>query len=114
MAGDWNLAVSLGDVITASAFVVSGVVAVLTIRNSVGVLTTRVELTDEANQSRFDRIEVQISKLANVVVDIANMGGRLNVTDERMLAQGKRVDAMAITIREILMKLGGIPHNNGL
>jgi hypothetical protein len=104
-----DLSVSLGDVIMASAFAITGIASVLAIRNSVSVVSTKVEETDKRNDERFIRIDAQLDdnkvemrKLGEVLQTLTRTEGRMNLTDERVLAQGKRIDSMAKLFSELL------------
>ena len=111
-----ELTVSLGELITAGTFIATAVGAVITIRSNVSTLSKTVELTDKQNEFRFTRIDAQIEdfklemkKLGEILIELTKAQGRQNITDERLLAEGKRVDSLAITVRDILKKMGGIP-----
>lgn len=110
-----ELTVTLGELVTAVTFVATGIAAVLTIRSNVSTLAATVKLNDKQNEFRFSRIDAQIEdfklemkKLGEVLIELTKANGRQDITDERMLAQGKRIDSIASTVRDILKKMGGI------
>ena len=103
-----EMTVNLGDIVTASAFIITGIAGVMAIRSSVSNLSTKVELTDKQNDVRFVHVEAQIEdfklelkKLGDILVELTRTEGRMNTADERMLAQGKRVDSIAESLREV-------------
>jgi len=105
-----DLTISLGDIITAGAFFVTGLIGVLTIRNSVSVLDTKLDLTDEQNERRFAEIDNQVrdfktemKRLSDVLIKLTEQDGRMNIYDERMLAQGKRIDSLSESVRDFIM-----------
>jgi hypothetical protein len=105
-----DLTISLGDIITAGAFFVTGLIGVLTIRNSVNVLDTKLDLTDEQNERRFAEIDNQVrdfktemKRLSDVLIKLTEQDGRMNIYDERMLAQGKRIDSLSESVRDFIM-----------
>ena len=105
-----DLTISLGDIITAGAFFVTGLIGVLTIRNSVNVLDTKLDLTDEHNERRFAEIDNQVrdfktemKRLSDVLIKLTEQDGRMNIYDERMLAQGKRIDSLSESVRDFIM-----------
>jgi hypothetical protein len=100
----FDLSVSMGDVLTLGGFAVVATVTILTIRSNVDVLGTKVEETDKRNDERFMRIDAQLVKLNEVLIDLTRTEGRMNIADERMLAQGKRIDSMATMLRDLLME----------
>ena len=106
------MTVNLGDIVTASAFIITGIAGVMAIRSSVSNLSTKVDLTDKQNDLRFVRVDAQIEdfkvelkKLGDILVELTRTEGRMNTADERMLAQGKRVDSIADSLREIYKTL---------
>lgn len=107
-----DMTVSLGDIVTASAFIITGVAGVMAIRSSVSNLSIKVELTDKQNEGRFVRVDAQIEdfkvelkKLGDILIKLTQTEGRINTADERMLAQGKRVDSIAESLREVFKML---------
>jgi hypothetical protein len=106
----FELTVSLGDIAASVGFVVTAVGAVMAVKSNLTVLTTKVDLTDRQNEERFVRIDaqfndvkVEMQKLSEVLIGLTRTEGRQNITDERVLAQGKRIDSIAETLRDILM-----------
>ena len=106
----FELTVSLGDIVATTGFIVTAVGAVMAVRSNLTVLTTTVDLTNKQNEERFVRIDAQFDdfklemhKLSEVLIGLTRTEGRQNITDERLLAQGKRIDSIAETLRDILM-----------
>jgi hypothetical protein len=111
----FDLTVSLGDIVALSVAVAGGLGCVFTVRSNVKVLSTVVSETDKRNEERFGRIDAQLEdyklemkKLADILVQLAKTDGRLNVTDQRILQEGQRIDKMAETLRALLMERRGL------
>jgi len=113
-----ELTVSLGDMVTAGAFIITGITGVMAIRNSVSNLSTKIDLTDQQNERRFAEIDNQVQdfkkemkRLSDVLIKLTEQDGRMNIVDERMLAQGKRLDSIAQTLRDVLVSDKRFEHH---
>lgn len=103
-----DLAINLGDMVTAGAFIVTGIASVMAIRTSVSNLSIKMDLTDVQNERRFAEIDNQVrdfkaemKRLSDVLIRLTEQDGRMNIADERLLAQGKRIDSLAQTVRDM-------------
>jgi hypothetical protein len=110
----FDMSISLGDLVTASAFAITGVAGVMAIKSSVSTLSIKVDLTDKQNEERFTRIDAQVEdfkiemkKLGDVLIELTRADGRMNLMDDRVLAQGKRLDSMTEALRELLIRKDG-------
>lgn len=80
---DEFLRVNLGNILTIITFLTGGVYFVSTIKASV-----------EAQGGRLISVESEIHELRKVVVAMARQEERMNAMDQRMLAQGMRIDKL--------------------
>ena len=113
----FDLTVSLGDIVALGVAVAGGLGCVFTVRSNVRELATVVKITDESNDQRFTRVEAQqedhkfeMKKVNDILVKLAETTGRQNMSDQRILQEGqrvddlnKRIDAIASTLRELIM-----------
>ncbi len=58
-------------------------------------IVSAMKQVQEIQSNRLANIESELFQLRTVVVDIARQGERLNAMDQRMLAQGNRLDRIA-------------------
>lgn len=105
-----DFSISLGDIVTTSIFAASAITFIVSLQKNGKFLSTKMDLVDEQNEMRFQRIDAQIEdskvemkKLGDILVELTRQEGRLNTVDERMLMQGKRINSMAETMHDILM-----------
>jgi hypothetical protein len=105
-----DLSVTLGDVVTTAIFGASAITFIVSLQKNGKFLASKMDLVDKQNEMRFERIDAQIEdakvemkKLSDILVEMARQEGRLNAADERLLMQGKRIDSMAETMRDLLM-----------
>lgn len=106
----FDFSVTLGDVVTTAIFGASAVTFIVSLQKNGKFLATKMDLVDQQNDMRFERVEAQIEdskvemkKLGDILVELTRQEGRLNAADERLLMQGKRIDSMAETMRDMLM-----------
>ncbi len=78
---DEFLRVNLGNILTIITFLTGGVYFVSTIKASV-----------EAQGGRLNSVESEIHELRKVMVSLARQEERMTAMDQRMLAQGSRLD----------------------
>ena len=106
----WISPISLGDIVTTTIFAASAITFIVSIQKNGKFLAQKMDIVDEQNEMRFQRIDAQIEdskvemkKLGDILVELTKHDGRMNTLDERMLTQGKRIDSMASTLRDVLM-----------
>lgn len=104
----FDVSINLGNLLTIGTFIIGGITFLLTSRESIRILGVKVDATDSANDDRFLRIEAQtedfkheMQKLSDIMLQLARTTGRQDLTDERLLMQGKRIDANSILINEL-------------
>ena len=105
-----DFSISLGDIVTTTIFAAGAITFIVSIQKNGKFLAQKMDLVDEQNEMRFVRIDAQIEdskvemkKLGDILVELTKHDGRMNTLDERMLTQGKRIDSMASTLRDVLM-----------
>lgn len=116
----FDVSINLGNILTIGVFLIGGLMFVMTMKSDSRNLSTQVDAESEASDNRFMRIEAQaedfkleMRKLGEVVVDLAKTEGRQNLTDERILAQGKRIDEQGRMINDLLRNRGGLSDARG-
>jgi len=85
------LHINLGNVLTIIAFIVGGLAFVYTLRSDIEVHAQRIQMIAD----RFGIVEVKMERLSEVVVALARQEERLLAMDQRMLAQGARIDDLS-------------------
>lgn len=84
--------ISLGSIITIVLGIITAVGFVWMVKADARVLAESLKIQTTAAERRFAELEEKLDKLSSVVVALAKQDGRLNIVDDRMLAQGKRID----------------------
>ena len=77
----FDLSISLGNLMTIVSFIIGGVSFVYAIKSDTRVLATRL-----------GNLEEDVKKMSDVLVELAKTDGRMNLIEDRILAQGKRLD----------------------
>lgn len=85
-------------IVTIAAFVVGGLKFVYMVQSHTAVMTLRVEA-----------VERQLEKLSDVTTKMAEGTGRMNLIDDRMLAQGKRLDTLSEAVMTGLSSKRNLP-----
>lgn len=96
----FDTTVSLGNILTMASFFIAIVIYVVSGLSSTKVLDARLQMID----AQMEDFKTEMRKLAEVVVQQAITTGRLDRLEERQLAEGKRLDSISETIRNILIK----------
>ena len=106
--------ISLGNVLTVAGFACTAIIAVMQIKGSNDVVAAKLDLTAKQNDFRFlnidaqvDDFKVEIQKLGELLIQLTRAEGRMNTADDRILAQGKRMDELASDVRALLREQGG-------
>ena len=87
--------------VTIASFLVLGTVYIVNGRNAAKLLGTRLEVID----GTMEDFKKEISKLTEVIVAQAIQASRIQVIDERGLAQGRRLDGLSKNVMLILLKM---------
>jgi hypothetical protein len=96
--------INIGSIATIVVMIVGGVGFVWHSRATSMVLATRLEARDENDRQwrltvdrRFEVLERNTEALNNLALANKERDGRLNLFEERMMAQGKRLDEVRST-----------------
>jgi hypothetical protein len=73
--------VNLGNLLTIFSFFVGGLLFITSLKSDTRITAVRLQA-----------VESELAELRKVVVEIARQEERLNAMDQRMLAQGQRID----------------------
>ena len=84
----FNSDISLGNILTIVSFFVGGVGFAWSIKSDTKVLDFKYTIID----AQIDDFKVEIKKLAEVIANQTLHGKRIDLVEERVLAQGKRLD----------------------
>lgn len=84
----FDTTINLGALVTVFISLITGIGFIWTIRMSVAVLEVRLTQQDKVINS----IQDEVKKLNEVAGDIKGQNQRINTLDERLQAQGKRLD----------------------
>jgi len=79
-------------------FLASNLVSILQLLAFIGGgiwIVSSMKSVQDVQSRRLESVEIELSRLREVVVAIARQEERLNAMDQRMLTQGKRLDRMA-------------------
>lgn len=52
----------------------------------------------------IEDFKVEMKKLGEVLVELTRQEGRQNLVDERVMAQGRRIDDINVTLRQMLVQ----------
>ena len=112
--------VTLQTLVTLGSFLVLGTVYIVNGKLTSRALATRLDIIDQSNDRRFADIENELKdfkgemkRLSDVLIKLTEQEGRMNLLDDRMLAQGKRLDSMSQTIKDVLFKQGNVLTTGG-
>jgi hypothetical protein len=83
--------VTIQTIVTIGSFLVLGTVYIVNGRGAAKILATRLESIDDTMKD----FKAELKELQAVVVAQALQSGRIQLLDERTLAQGKRIDEHA-------------------
>lgn len=87
-----DLSLTLGDVITAGAILGGGLIAWGALRGTVIALTKDFGVFTSRSEAQFDDVKVELKKLGEVMVILAESKGRMDRMDDRAILQGSRID----------------------
>lgn len=82
--------INVGNILTIVAFCVGGLVFIYTLRARVDVMNSGVENLAK----RVLGMEQQLVRLVDVLVEQGRQAERIAATDQRLLAQGGRIDEL--------------------
>lgn len=87
-----GLDITLGDIITSGAIIGGAFIAWGALRGTVVGLSRELVQFTEHTEAQFDDIKIEMRKIGDVLVQMADFKGEMKVIQERILLQGKRVD----------------------
>jgi vacuolar-type H+-ATPase subunit I/STV1 len=124
-----DMNVDLGSIVALCVAVTGGLGCVFTVRSNVKVLSAvvtqidkrndeRFTLVDDRNEERFNRVDARLEdygremkQLSDIMIKLTEAKGAQAMTDQRILQEGarvddlnKRIDAIASTLRELIME----------
>jgi hypothetical protein len=115
----FDFTINLGNILTLLAFLVGGIAFVWSVKSNAIVLSTKIDLNEETNESRFVRIDAQmeafgleLKKLGEILIELTRAEGRMNTLDERILSQGRRLDALTINVNDLLKETRSAVHRD--
>ncbi|HLL28963.1 MAG TPA: hypothetical protein VKT73_15105 [Xanthobacteraceae bacterium] len=99
MIFDWT--VTLGNVLTILGFLVTGLVAILAMKQNIAILAIRMST-----------VEKTLSEISHAVLDLARQGERLTSVERRLednsRIRSEQLDAMNKRIDDISRRLGPV------
>jgi hypothetical protein len=90
----------MGHWITIGVTLISFIGFVWAIKADTKVLKTQVTAMQDVMTGQTN----EIKELQKVLITLADHSGRMNVMDERMMAQGRRFDELQKDLKELLRK----------
>lgn len=87
-----DLSLTLGDVITAVAIVGGALIAWGGLRGAVTGQGKEFSSFAERTEAQFDDIKIEVKKIGDVLVQMADFKGEMKLIQERIMLQGKRLD----------------------
>ena len=87
----FDLSISLGNLMTIVSFIIGGVSFVYAIKSDTRVLATRL-----------GNLEEDVKKMSDVLVELAKTDGRMNLIEDRIFAQGKRLDEATSVLHSMM------------
>ena len=80
--------ISLGNLLTIGGFIVFLTIYSVNSRGAAKVLGTRLESVDET----IEDFKTELKKLTEVLIGQAQQDGRINLLEQRLMQEGKRLD----------------------
>ena len=87
-----DLSLTLGDILTAGAILGGGLIAWGAMRGTVVALTKDFTAFTQRSEAQFDDVKVELKKLGEVMIILAESKGRMDRMDDRAILQGSRID----------------------
>jgi len=104
----FDLTINLGNILTLIGFIGGGVVFVLAVKSDVRNVTTRLDETSNRSNAEIADLKLDVKELNKMTTELGRIAvameasaGRFNLIDERLTAQGKRLDDAAAQVREL-------------
>ena len=117
MSVSFDPSISLGSLLTIGGFIVGGLGFVFAVKSDVRNVTTRFDQTSKYSNAQIDDLKQDVKELNKMTTELGRIavameaaGGRANLIDERLTAQGKRLDDVITQVRELGKELSEIRH----
>jgi hypothetical protein len=94
--GSIEYTITLGNLLTVASFLVFVTVYIVNSRGAAKILATRLATVDDT----LVDFKQEMKKLTDVVVSQARMDGRIDLIEQRILQEGRRVDDIAANLGE--------------
>lgn len=91
---------SLGNILTILTFIIGGIAFAYTIKADTRILDYKYSIIDK----RLEYFAEELAKLAEVITNQALQDNRITVMENRMLAEGKRIDLLSERVSKIYDK----------
>src|ERR1700680_321831 len=88
--------VSLGNLLTICSFVVFATVYVVNARGAAKVLAGRLEMVD----ATLEDFKQEMKRLSEIIAEQIRQDGRLNLVEQRLMQEGKRLDELGSNLGE--------------
>jgi 3-methyladenine DNA glycosylase AlkD len=98
----FDLTFSLGNALTILSFLVGGIYFVSQMKSDGKLTERRLEMID----SQFEDVKVELKKLAEIMVTLAQTNGRIDRVEDRQLAEGKRIDEFILRFNQHMRERG--------
>jgi hypothetical protein len=87
----FDFTVNLGNLLTILTFVIGGVLFVANVKSDGKVTDSKLEVVD----AQFEDIKMELKKLGDILVKLAEQSGRIDRVEDRQLAEGRRLDELS-------------------
>lgn len=87
-----DMSITLGDVVTAGAIVGGAFIAWGALRGTVIGLSREFATFTQHTEAQFDDVKLEMKKIGDVLLQMADFKGEMKLVQERIMLQGKRVD----------------------
>jgi hypothetical protein len=86
-----DYSISLGNLLTIASFLVFVTVYVVNSRGAAKILSSRLGTVD----STMIEFKLELKKLSEVLIGQAQQDGRINLLEQRLMQEGKRLDTIS-------------------
>jgi hypothetical protein len=92
-------------------FVVLGAGVVVAILRT-GRIIQKFEGIAERQTAEITDLKTDVKQLSQLIIEMTKLSGRLDLMDQRQVAEGKRVDDLQLDIRQILKFMPRLDNSN--
>jgi hypothetical protein len=104
----FDFSINLGNILTLVGFAVGGILFVMMVKSDVRDVSTRFDQGSEHAAAQIEDLKMDVRELNKLTTELGRVAvameastGRFNLIDERLTAQGKRLDDALAQIRQI-------------